>query len=170
MGSELWANYLAIPIMSTDNVSMHTNVAESIGLLLHDTGRAFRYRFDARARDLGVTRQQWRALYHIHSNEGLNQAELADLLEVERITLCRMIDRLADAGLVERRSDPRDRRVWRLHLLPPALSIVDQLAEVGVEVEREALAALSEAETAQLVSSLKRLREALREDGRKQVA
>lgn len=149
---------------------MLMNVTESIGLLLHDTARAFRYRFDAMARELGVTRQQWRALYHISRHEGLNQAELADLLEVERITLCRMVDRLADAGLVERRADPKDRRVWRLHLLPPAHAIVDRLAEIGMELEREALSALSETERMQLVESLKRLREAVREDGRKQVA
>lgn len=157
-------------IISNDNVSMPTNPTESIGLLLHDTARALRYRFDARARDLGVTRQQWRALYHISRHEGLNQAELADLLEVERITLCRMIDRLADAGLVERRADPRDRRVWRLHLLPPALAIVDRLAEIGTRLERETLSALSDTEREQLFSSLKRLREAIRDEGRKEVA
>lgn len=149
---------------------MHTNLTESIGLLLHDTARAFRYRFDARTRDVGVTRQQWRALYHISYNEGLTQAELADLLEVERITLCRMVDRLADAGLVERRSDPRDRRVWRLHLLPPASAILDRLTKIGAEMEQEALATLTETEIDQLMTSLKRLRQAIREDGRKQVA
>lgn len=156
-------------IMRYDNVSMLMNVTESIGLLLHDTARAFRFRFDAMARDLGVTRQQWRALYHISRHEGLHQAELADLLEVERITLCRMVDRLADAGLVERRADPKDRRVWRLHLLPPAHAIVDRLAEIGQELEREALSALTETERTQLFDSLKRLREAVRDGGRKQV-
>ncbi|AGH48338.1 MarR family transcriptional regulator [Sphingomonas fennica] len=155
---------------------MPANVPESIGLLLHDTARAFRYRFDARARGLGVTRQQWRALFHISRNEGLNQAELADRLEVERITLCRMVDRLAEAGLVERRADPRDRRVWRLHLLPAAHAIVDRLEALGKEVEGEVLATLTKDERNQLVDSLERLREALREkdgrpgDARKQVA
>ncbi|ARS27111.1 MarR family transcriptional regulator [Sphingomonas sp. KC8] len=156
--------------MSHDNVSMATNLTESIGFLLHDTARIFRYRFDARARALGVTRQQWRALFHISRNEGLNQAELADHLEVERITLCRMIDRLAEAGLVERRADPRDRRVWRLHLLPPAHAIVEKLSEIGLEMEQETTNALGETHRNELVDSLKRLREALREDGRKQVA
>nr|WP_089220185.1 MarR family transcriptional regulator [Sphingomonas laterariae] len=149
---------------------MATISTESVGFLLHDTARAFRYRFDARARDLGVTRQQWRALFHIARDEGLNQAELADRLEVERITLCRMVDRLAEAGLVERRSDPRDRRVWRLHLLPPAHAIVDRLTQIGLDMEQEAMAALGDEERDQLIDSLKRLREALREDGRKQVA
>ncbi|WP_010127622.1 MarR family winged helix-turn-helix transcriptional regulator [Sphingomonas sp. KC8] len=149
---------------------MATNLTESIGFLLHDTARIFRYRFDARARALGVTRQQWRALFHISRNEGLNQAELADHLEVERITLCRMIDRLAEAGLVERRADPRDRRVWRLHLLPPAHAIVEKLSEIGLEMEQETTNALGETHRNELVDSLKRLREALREDGRKQVA
>lgn len=165
-------NFLAIIIMSHDNVSMHTttietSTIESVGFLLHDTARVFRFRFDARARALGVTRQQWRALFHISREEGLNQAELADRLEVERITLCRMIDRLGDAGLVERRSDPNDRRVWRLHLLPPAHAIVERLSEIGAEMEQETIAALGEADRNHLIDSLKRLSEALREDGRK---
>ncbi|MBA3896767.1 MAG: MarR family transcriptional regulator, partial [Sphingomonadaceae bacterium] len=85
----------------------------NIGFLLHDVARRYRARFDADARELGVTRQQWRTLLHLSFREGQTQAELADRLEVERITLCRMVDRLSEAGLVERRADPQDRRVWR---------------------------------------------------------
>ncbi len=145
---------------------------ENIGFVMHDVARMMRYRFDARARDLGVTRPQWRALLHMARNPGLTQAELADLLEVERITLCRMIDRLAEAGLVERREDPRDRRVWRLHLLPAAHAIVDRLAAIGAELEEEMLAALSTAERAVFIESLKRLREGMRRRAgeRKEVA
>ena len=157
-------------IVSAHNVSMLMD--DNIGFVMHDVARMMRYSFDARARDLGVTRPQWRALLHLARNPGLTQAELADLLEVERITLCRMIDRLAEAGLVERCEDPRDRRVWRLHLLPAAHAIVDRLAAIGAELEEEILAALSTPERAAFIGSLKRLREGMRRPGgeRKEVA
>lgn len=157
-------------MMSRDNISMLTDEQESLGVLLHDSARLMRYRFDARARDVGVTRQQWRALYHLARNEGMTQAELSDLLEVERITLCRMIDRLSDAGLVERRADPQDRRVWRLHLLPPAYDIVQRLSELGAELEREVKVILG-GDYDRLTANLNRLRDGLRDDAaRRKVA
>ena len=135
---------------------------EHIAFMLHDVARQIRYRFDARARDLGVTRPQWRALLYLARNEGVTQSELADLLEVERITLCRMVDRLAEAGLVERRADPADRRVWRLHLTAAALPIVDQLAALGAEIEQEALSNLTPADQIMLREYLFRIRDAIR--------
>jgi DNA-binding MarR family transcriptional regulator len=132
-----------------------------IAFLLHDVARQFRYRFDARARALGVTRPQWRALLMLARHPGVSQSELADLLEVERITLCRMVDRLAEAGLVERRADPQDRRIWRLHLMPSSHAIVEQLSAIGAELEERALSALSVAERTMLRESLSRLREGL---------
>lgn len=146
----------------------------SLSLLMYDVSRRMRYRFDARARVLGVTRQQWRVILWLARSPGLTQAELADTLEVERITLCRMIDRMAEAGLVERRADPSDRRVWRLHLLPPALSIADSLAEIGAEVEQEALSDISPEAAESMIDSLERLRDGLRhretEAGQREIA
>jgi DNA-binding MarR family transcriptional regulator len=144
------------------------------GFLMHDIARLMRYRFDARARDLGVTRPQWRALLHLARNPGSTQTELADMLDVEQITLCRMIDRLGDAGFVERRADPSDRRVRRLHLLEPAHAIVDKLAEIGAELEDEVLSPLGAEERAALALSLERVRDGLRrplgDDAQKEVA
>lgn len=142
----------------------------TLGLLLHDVARGVRQRFDMRARSLGVTRQQWRTLIAIARAEGASQAELAERLEVERITLCRMIDRLADAGLVERRADPRDRRIWRVHLRPDARTLVERLREVAVGVEEEILADFPAEERASLVAGLNRLRDALRQDRSTQAA
>ena len=159
-----WAR-LAAAMMSPDNVSMLIDGKASVGFLMHDVARAMRYRFDARARGLGVTRPQWRALIHLARTPGCTQAELADLLEVERITLCRMIDRLGDAGLVERRADPSDRRVRRLHLLPPAHAIVDKLTTIAAELEEEALAPLPGLEREALTRSLERVRDGLRRRG-----
>lgn len=89
---------------------------ENIGTMLAQVSRLFRRRFDERVRDIGVTRPQWQVLSLLTENAGINQGGLAELLEVEPITLGRMIDRLQDAGLVERRVDPADRRAWRLFL------------------------------------------------------
>ncbi len=78
-----------------------------------ETALALRREFDRRAAALGVTRAQWRVLARLGRQDGLRQVALADALDVEPITLCRMIDRLSDAGLVERRHDEEDRRAWR---------------------------------------------------------
>ncbi len=152
--------------MSTYNISMLMNTSPSLGFLLHDVARQMRSRFDIRARALGVTRQQWRVLLTLaREGEGRSQAELADALDVERITLCRMIDRLADAGLVERRPDPGDRRVRRIHLLPPARAIVDRLTDLAAVLEEEGLALLSPADRTILLRSLYLLRDGLRPRG-----
>lgn len=116
---------------------------DTLGFILSDAARLLRRRFDARARSLGVTRAQWQVLLSLSRNEGINQAGLADRLEVENITLCRMIDRLSEAGLVERRADPTDRRVWRLHLTGQARPLLDKMLAVGAEVTSEAFAGLT---------------------------
>lgn len=154
---------LAALMVSGDNVSMLAERMDSIPALIHDTARLMRTRYDAAARTLGTTRQQWRTLVSIaRCAEPPTQAELAELLEVERITLCRMIDRLADAGLVERRADPRDRRVWRIHLLPSAEPVLEKFGVLADGVEHEILATLDTADRATLRSVLERLRASLR--------
>jgi MarR family transcriptional regulator for hemolysin len=131
---------------------------DSVPLLLSDTSRFFRRRFDARARSLGVSRAQWQVLFALSRNEGINQAGLAEALDVETITVGRMVDRLEDAGLVERRADPADRRAWRLHLTDRARPILDQLRDVSNEVTAEALAGINDDEQAALAELLTRLR------------
>ena len=91
-------------------------------------------------------------------NEGINQGGLAELLEVEPITLCRMVDRLQEAGLVERRPDPADRRAWRIHLTDEARPLLDQLRAIGNESAMEGLRA---DERAALNDHLQRVRENL---------
>ena len=88
--------------------------------LLHDVARLLRVDGDKRARAHGMTRAQWAILIWLERQPGISQKELAELLEVEPITVARLVDRLEGRGMVERRPDPRDRRIWRLHLLLPA--------------------------------------------------
>ena len=102
-------------------------MTDSLGFLISDISRLMRKRFDERARLIGVTRAQWRTLSMLKRHEGSNQGMLAELLEIEPITVGRMIDRLEEAGLVERRRDPADRRVWRIHLTDAAQPVLAQL-------------------------------------------
>lgn len=131
---------------------------ESIGFLLSDAARMLRRRFDQQARAHGVTRAQWQVLTVLGRHEGISQAGLADRLELETITVGRMVDRLEEAALVERRADPADRRVWRLHLRPKALPLIDALRAIAAEVTAEALAGLDADARAALAASLERVR------------
>ena len=131
---------------------------DSLAFLLNDTNRLLRRRFDAQARSLGVSRAQWQVLFALSRQEGINQTGLADYLEVETITLCRMVDRLADAGLVERRADPADRRAWRLFLTDTARPLLDQLRRVGEAVVADSLAGVPDATRALMTEALLTMR------------
>ncbi len=95
--------------------------------LLHDVARLLRVDADKRARAHDMTRAQWGILLWLERQPGISQKELAELLEVEPITVARLIDRLEARGMVERRPDPRDRRIWRLHLRPPARPVLTEI-------------------------------------------
>ena len=107
---------------------------EDILFEINETARAIRRAFDQRAATAGVTRQQWRVLARLKRESGLRQVELAERLDMEPITLCRIVDRLEEAGLVERRPDPSDRRAWRLHVTAKAQPLVEKLQAVGAQL------------------------------------
>nr|WP_166175411.1 MarR family transcriptional regulator [Altererythrobacter segetis] len=98
-----------------------------IGYLLADNSRLARWAFDQQVREIGVTGPQARLLLILNRRPGENQGFYAEQLEVEPITLCRMVDRLEEAGMVERRRDPSDRRAWQLHLTAKSQKIVAKL-------------------------------------------
>jgi DNA-binding MarR family transcriptional regulator len=131
---------------------------DTIGFLLNDAARLMRREFERRARPLGLTRAQWQAMFHLARNEGCNQATLADLLEVEPITLARVIDRLEAGGLVERRSDPEDRRARLLFLGARAHPLLEELRAIGAETRECALAGVGEEERTQLMALLTKMR------------
>ncbi len=139
-------------------------MTDSLGFLISDVSRLLRKRFDERARLIGVTRQQWRTLSVLKRNEGSNQGMLAELLEVEPITLGRMIDRLEEAGWVERRRDPGDRRVWRIHLTDAAQPILLQLKGIADSLFVDAAEGISAEDQAKLHALLERLRDNLNPD------
>ncbi len=139
-------------------------MTDSLGFLISDVSRLLRKRFDERARLIGVTRQQWRTLSVLKRHEGSNQGMLADLLEVEPITLGRMIDRLEEAGWVERRRDPGDRRVWRIHLTDAAQPILLQLKTIADALFVDAAEGISPDDQAKLHALLEQLRANLNPD------
>tara|TARA_B100000749_G_C18340443_1_gene428768 strand:- start:352 stop:810 length:459 start_codon:yes stop_codon:yes gene_type:complete len=101
---------------------MCAGMDKNLGWLLADNARLLRRAFDERVRTTGMTGPQARLLLALERSPGENQAFHAERLEVEPITLCRMVDRMEDAGLVERRNDPSDRRARLLYLTPKAES------------------------------------------------
>ncbi len=115
---------------------MH-NFERDLMFLLHDVARLLRVDADKRARAHGMTRAQWGILIWLERQPGLSQKELAEILEVEPITVARLIDRLETRGMVERRPDPKDRRIWRLHLCSPAYPVLRE-----IDRQREQMRAL----------------------------
>jgi DNA-binding MarR family transcriptional regulator len=113
----------------------------SFGFVLNDIARLMRKRFDQRARGLGLTRAQWRVLAHLARHEGINQAGLAEILEIEPITVGRLIDRMEEAGWVERRPKPNDRRVRLLYLTDKAWPVFARMRAIGA-AERDRLIAM----------------------------
>lgn len=134
---------------------------ENIGMMLTDAARLMRRSFDARARSVGATRPQWQVLTVLRRYEGINQGGLAEILDVEPITVCRMVDRLQEAGLVERRPDPADRRSWRLYTTSKAHILVDQLRPLADSMFEQALEGISAAERTKLIELLDQIRQNL---------
>jgi MarR family transcriptional regulator for hemolysin len=121
-----------------------TDQHPTLGFLLHETARLLRKRFEQRAKATGLTRAQWQAIAYLARNEGIHQAGLAELLEVEPITLGRIIDKLAERDLVERRQHPTDRRTWLLFLKDAARPLLSTLEKLGDATRAEALDGVSE--------------------------
>lgn len=126
----------------------------TLGFLLHDVARLLRKRFEQRAKNLGLTRSQWQTLAYLANNEGIHQGGLAEILEVEPITLVRILDKLAERGLIERRQHPTDRRIWLLYMREAALPLLDVMREVGEETRSEAFADVSQEQRDELFKIL----------------
>jgi MarR family transcriptional regulator for hemolysin len=129
----------------------------SFGFLVHDVARLFGRRFDRNGKRLQLTRAQCRTLSYLARNEGINQAGLADLLEIRPMTLVRQIDRMQEAGWIERRPDPTDRRARKLFLTDKARPILGRIWDVAMETQDQILAALSPDESDQLIDLLRRV-------------
>lgn len=131
---------------------------DNIGSMIAQVARLMRRSFDERARSIGVTRPQWQVLSLLARHEGINQGGLAEILEVEPITLGRMIDRLQEAAVVERRPDPADRRAWRLFLTDKGSQLINQLRPLALETLETALDGVDPARRDEMMVALDRMR------------
>lgn len=139
------------------NKSM-SDTSMPFGFLLYDAARLFRRTIDRRAREFGLTRAQWQVLLYLSKREGSRQTDLADMLEIEPITLVRLLDRLEAAGWIERQADPHDRRVRRLYLRDAAKPTLEKMQKVGLETREIALSGLNGKQQEQLVALLGQVR------------
>lgn len=135
---------------------MSLDLKKQIVSQLVETSRLLRNYIDHRAKTRGTTRAQWIVLFRLRDQEGLSQVDLADVLELQPISLVRLLDRLVEHGLVERRSDPRDRRANRLFLTPSGRQLADDLDSLRDAIATDVLQGVS---AAALESSLKTLRD-----------
>ena len=138
----------------------HEIPGRTLGFVLHDVARLLRKRFEQRARAgaLGLTRAQASVLAYLARQEGLNQAALAQILDVEPITLARLLDRLQAAQLIERRPDPKDRRAHLLYLTEAAYPLLDRIFELAAEVREDAMLGIADAERVLLLDLLLRMK------------
>jgi MarR family transcriptional regulator for hemolysin len=130
--------------------------------LLNDVARMLRTYADHKAAQFGVTRAQWTVLARLDRFEGLKQSELADMLDLQPITLTRLLDRLCAGGLIERRPDPHDRRANRLYLTPAARPLLERLTDLGEELMAMALAGVDRHGVERMVAQLAKVKENLR--------
>jgi MarR family transcriptional regulator for hemolysin len=129
--------------------------------LLNDVARLLRVDADKRARLHGMTRAQWAILIWLERQPGISQKELSEFLEVEPITVARLIDRLEARGMVERRPDPRDRRIWRLHLLPPARAVLHEIDDQRADMTRIVTTGINEESIEIMTEALMRMKATL---------
>jgi len=142
---------------------MHTfSVEREIAFNLMDVGRMLRTYADQRGRQFCISRAQWVVLVRLDRSEGLKQSELAEILELQPISLTRLLDRLAENGLIERRPDPKDRRANRLYLTPAARPLLDKLAKLSTEIMATVLEGFDAAANERLLSALTTMKDNLR--------
>jgi DNA-binding MarR family transcriptional regulator len=124
-----------------------------------ETSRMIRRHFNRRASELGVTNAQWRVLAWLSHEPRLKQVELAERMDVEPITAGRIVDRLEEAGMVERLSDPVDRRAWRLVVTDKAQPIIERLGMLAEDMAGDIFAGLETADVEEVRAKLARVRE-----------
>ena len=137
------------------------NTDEYIGVVLSDVARLLRTEFDRRVRRLGITRAQWLVLTRLHRRPGASHSELAEMMEVEKATAGRMIDRLVANGWVERRTQPDDRRVKRVYLTKEAERVHKRIWRVAEDTVDAAMVDLAGSERKQLMNLLQRIKATL---------
>ncbi|TCS62543.1 MarR family winged helix-turn-helix transcriptional regulator [Varunaivibrio sulfuroxidans] len=137
----------------------NTHIPErSLGFMINDVARLMRRNFNRRVQKLGLSQSQWKALSHLARNEGASQAFLADVMEVQPITLARLIDRMVAAGWVERVPNPSDRRAVRLYITDKARPFLEKMRVLAAETREETLQGLAPPLREQLFAILEKMK------------
>lgn len=134
------------------------NLERNFGFILNDVARLLRKVYDRRVRSLGLTRSQWWVVTHLYRSEGVTQSELADILEVERASLGRLLDRLEAKGWVRREADAKDRRAKRVYLTAQVEEPMRTMRSIAAGVRGDALSGLSPAQQERFVDTLLRIK------------
>ncbi len=142
--------------------------SRELAFAINDVARLLRTFADHAARRFGMTRAKWAVLARLDRFEGLKQTELAEMLDLQPITLTRLLDGLAENGLIERRPDPDDRRAKRLFLTPAARPLLERLSDLGEDLMATALAGLGSGEVEAVLGHLSTVKENLRKAIQKQ--
>jgi DNA-binding MarR family transcriptional regulator len=137
---------------------MKQDIERDFLFLIYDVAQLVRRQADQRARAYGMTRAQWAVLARLEREPGITQSQLANLTDVEPITIGRLVDRLEANGLIERTPDPDDRRIWRLRLTLKTAAILKRIAAFRRELHTEMAEGLDEASLAALVDCLQQMR------------
>ena len=140
---------------------MARNDLDNLGFLIADISRAMRRAFQRRIEGSSLTLAQARALVYVARNEGIRQVDLAELLEVQPMTLARLLDQLALAGLVERRTNPADRRAYQVHLTPAAAPHLEAIHQVVATIRQEVTRGFGDDELDTVLTALRRMRDNL---------
>ncbi|TNE37143.1 MAG: MarR family transcriptional regulator [Alphaproteobacteria bacterium] len=131
---------------------------QSLGFLISDVTRLLRQEFNRRAQGLGLSQAQWRALVALALHEGANQKTLAEALEIQPMTLARLIDHLQGTGLVERRPDPADRRAFCLYLTDKGQFLMEEVWQLAEETRDLAQAGITLAELKTMTRALEKMK------------
>jgi len=137
---------------------LREDLSRNFGFILHDVARLLRLSYDRRMKALGLTRSQWWVLTHLYRNDGVTQAELADLLEIDRPALGRLLDRLEVSGWVTRKDDTKDRRAKRVFLTDEVEPAMKAMRHAAADMRKEALVGISESDQDRFIDILLRLK------------
>ena len=140
---------------------MEEDYENNIGFLIHDVARLMRNLFDKRMSGLGLTRSQWWILNYLYFNEGINQSDFANLLDIEKGPLSRILERMEIKGWIERRNDKIDKRIKKIYLSKKIKPLIIQMRDKALLTRKEALSDLENTEIQKLRNYLKRIKSKL---------
>jgi MarR family transcriptional regulator, transcriptional regulator for hemolysin len=149
---------------STHNTLSITQEKDSLGFVLSDVARHLRRNFNRKVQDLGLTQAQWQVLLFVARHEGCRQIQVADALDMQPISVARIVDRMQAAGWLERQPDPHDRRAFNLYRCDKATPILQQMKKLGLETRSLALQGIAPAEQEKLLQMLLTMRHNLTQD------